>query len=63
MEEYIATMFQDVRQKRSFLFLLSLTDPHKIKQSNFTDHEISIIKNLALEKLTRQRVFLLLHRY
>ena len=35
--------------------MLSLTDPDKVKQSKFTDDEINIIKNLALEKLHRQR--------
>ena len=27
MEHYFATMFEDVRHERSFLLLLSLTDP------------------------------------
>ena len=37
-------------------FMLSLVEPDILKQSKFTDHEIDIIKKLALEKLHRQRV-------
>ena len=56
MEAYFAVMFEDIRHERSLLILLSLTDPGIIKQAKFTDHEINIIKNLALEKLHRQRI-------
>ena len=56
MEAYFATMFEDVRHERLLMFLLSLTDPDIFKQSKFTDHEINILKNLALEKLHRQRM-------
>ena len=56
MEAYFATMFEDDRHERSLLLLLSLTDPDVLKQSKFTDDEINIIKNLALEKLHRQRI-------
>ena len=49
MEGYFSTMFEDVRQERSLILLLSLTDPDILKQSTFTDDEINIIKNLALE--------------
>ena len=56
MEAYFATMFQDVRHGRSLILLLSLTDPDLSKQSKFTDDDINIIKNLALEKLHRQRI-------
>ena len=56
MEAYFATMFEDVRHERSLILLLSLTDPDILKQSKFTDDEINIIKNLALEKLHRQRI-------
>ena len=48
-------MFGDIRHERSLILLLSLTDPDILKQSKFTDDEIIIIKNLALEKLHRQR--------
>ena len=56
MEEYFTTIFEDVRHERSLILLLSLTDPDILKQSKFTDDEINIIKNLALEKLHRQRI-------
>ena len=49
-------MFEDVRHERSLILLLSLTDPDILKQSKFTDDEINIIKNLALEKLYRQSI-------
>ena len=35
---------------------LLLTDPEELKQSKFIDNEINIIKNLALEKLHRQKI-------
>ena len=56
MEAYFATMFEDVRHERCLLLILSLVEPDKLKQSKFTDDEINIIKNLALEKLHRQRI-------
>ena len=56
MEQNFATMFEDVRHERSLILLLSLTDPDILKQSKFTDDEINIIKNLALEKLHSQRI-------
>ena len=56
MEAYFTTLFDDVRHERSLILLLSLTDPDILKQSKFTDDEIEIIKNLALEKLHRQRI-------
>ena len=56
MEAFFATVFEDVRHERSLILLLSLTDPDILKQSKFTDDEIEIIKNLALEKLHRQRI-------
>ena len=56
MEQYFNTIFEDVRHERSLILLLSLTDPDILKQSKFTDDEINIIKNLALERLRRQRV-------
>ena len=56
MEAYFAVMFEDVRLGRSLILLLSLTDPDIIRQSKFTNQEKNIIKNLALEKLHRQRI-------
>ena len=56
MEQFFSALFEDVRHERSLILLLSLTDPDILRQSRFTDHEIDIIKNLALEKLHRQRI-------
>ena len=54
MEAYFNTIFEDVR--RSLILLLSLVESDILKQSKFTDYEIEIIKNIALEKLHRQRI-------
>ena len=56
MESYFSNLFEDVRHERSLILLLSLLEPNMLKQSKFTDHEIEIIRNLALEKLHRQRI-------
>ena len=56
MEQYFATMFDDVKFVRSLILLLSLTDPDILKQSKFTDHGMNIMKKLALEKLHRPRM-------
>ena len=50
MEANFATMFEDTRHERSLILLLSITDPDKLKQSKFTVHAISIIKQISLEK-------------
>ena len=55
MEAYFNTIFEDVRRERSLILLLSIVEPDKLRQSKFPDHEIEIIKNIALEKLHRQR--------
>ena len=55
MEAHFTTIFEDVKHERSLILLLSLVEPDILKQSNFTDHEIDVIKNIALEKLHRQR--------
>ena len=49
MEQYFSNLFEDVRHERSLIKLLSLTDPDIFRQSKFTDNEIQIMKNLALE--------------
>ena len=54
MEQYFATIFEDVRHERSLILLLSLVEPDILKQRKFTDHEIDMIKNTALEKSHRQ---------
>ena len=56
MEAYFNTIFEDIRHERSLIFLLTLVEPSILKQSKFTDHEIEIIKNIALEKLYRLRI-------
>ena len=56
MEAYFNTIFEDIRYDRSLILLLSLIEPDILKQSKFTNYEIEIIKNLALEKLHRQRI-------
>ena len=45
MEQYLSTMFEDVRHERSLILILSLTDPDILRQSKFTDDKIEIIKN------------------
>ena len=55
MEQYFNTIFEDVRHERNLILLLALIEPDILKQSKFLDHEIEIIKNIALEKLHRQR--------
>ena len=55
MEAYFSKYFEDVRNEKSLILLLSLTDPDILKQSKITDDEIEIIKTFALEKLHRQR--------
>ena len=55
-EAYFSNFFVVVRHESSIILLFSLTDPNILKQSDFTDDEIFIIKNLALEKIHRQKV-------
>ena len=55
MEAYFNTIFEDIRYQRGLILFLSLVERSILKQSKFTDHEIEIIKNIALEKLHRQR--------
>ena len=55
MEAYFNTIFEDIRHERSLILILSIVEPDILKQSKFTDDEINFIKNLALEKLHRQR--------
>ena len=54
MEANFSNLFEDIRYERSLILLLSLTSPNILKQSKFTDDEINIRKNLALQKLHRQ---------
>ena len=63
MEQYFSSMFEDVRHERSLIRLLSLTDPDILRQSKFTDDEIEIIKNLAVEKIYRQKFWKSISRW
>ena len=53
MEQNFSNLFEDIRHERSLILLLSLTDRDVLRESKFTDHEIEIIKNIAVEKLYR----------
>ena len=55
MEAYFNLIFEDIRYERSLILILSLVEPDILKQSKFNDHEIDIIKKIALEKLHRQK--------
>ena len=45
-------MFEGIRHERSLILIISVTDPDKLRQSKFIDHEKSIIKDLDPEKDT-----------
>ena len=49
------SIFEDVRHERSLILLLSIVERDILGQSKSLDHEIEINKNIALEKLHRQR--------
>ena len=55
MENYFFKLFDNIHYERSLILLLSLTDLDILRQSKFTGDEIEFFKNLALEKLHRQR--------
>ena len=55
MEQNFDNFFEEVRHERSLILLLSIVEPDILGQSKFLDHEIEIIKNIALKKLHRQR--------
>ena len=54
MEQYFSKSFEDVRHESSPTFLLSLVEPDNIEQFNFTDKEVSTIKDFGLEKIFHQ---------
>ena len=56
MESYFQNLFEDIRYERGLILLLSLVEPDVLKQSKFTNDEIDIIKNIALDKIHRQRI-------
>ena len=55
MEQYFSNLFEDIRYEGSLILLLSIVEPDILKQSKFIDNEVSIIKDIALEKIFRQR--------
>ena len=55
MEKYFLTLFEDVRYERTLILVLSLTDEGILNQVGFTENEIKIIKDIALQKVHRQR--------
>ena len=55
MEAYFNTIFESIVYERSLILLLSLVEPDILRQSKFLDHKIEIIKNIALQKVHRQR--------
>ena len=56
MAQYFSNLFEDFRYERSLILLLSWVEPDILKQSKFTTEEIEIIKNIALDKIHRQRI-------
>ena len=55
MENYFIRLFDNIHHERSLILHLSLTDPNILKQANFTDSEIEIIKNIALQKIKKTK--------
>ena len=54
MEAYFDNIFEDIRHERSLILLLPILEPDTLRQSKFLDHELEIIKNIALQKLRRK---------
>ena len=44
MEQYFATMFEDVRHERSLILLLSLTDQDMLNKANLLMMKSSLLK-------------------
>ena len=55
MEIFLATLFEDVRNERLLIIILYSMAPDILQPAGFTEYEISFSKNLALEKLHRQK--------
>ena len=49
------TLVEDVRYERSLVLVLGVTDEGILKQSRFTENEIKIIQDIALQKVHRPR--------
>ena len=52
MDQYVNFIFEGVRYERALILLLSIVEPHVLEQSKFTDSEVSIIKDIALKKIS-----------
>ena len=57
MEAYFSNLFKDIRFERTPILILSIVEPEILKQSKFTDNEVSTIKDIALGKIFHQRIF------
>ena len=55
MEQYFATIFEDIRHERSLNLLLSLVEPSILKQVKITYHQSDNIKDTVLQNLHQQR--------
>ena len=55
MEAYFNTIFENIRYERGLILWLSVVEPDILRQGKSADQEIDIIKNIALEKIFRQR--------
>ena len=49
MESYFKTLFEDGRHENLLIIILSI-----INSEVFPNHEVNVIKNLAVEKIHRQ---------
>ena len=50
MEACFSNFFEDVRHESSLILSLSPVEPDILEQSKFTDNEVNIMKDNALEK-------------
>ena len=55
MEAYFSNLFEYIRYERSLVLVLNRVEPDISKQTKFTDSQGSIMKDMALEKIFRQR--------
>ena len=54
MESYFIKLFDNIHYERSLFLILSITDSNVLVQAGFTNDEIIIIKNIALQKIKKQ---------
>ena len=45
MTDYYSILYEDIRQERSLILLLTLTDLDLLKKGEVMDHEVGILKN------------------